>query len=65
MFPAAIVRSKRDHTSVLGISERHARLDDAFEPDAGRIVFGTPLQLRWRRGRRETPMSRYASRDQH
>ena len=39
MFPAAIARSKRDHTSVLGISERHARLGDAFEPAGGRIVF--------------------------
>ena len=39
MFPAAIARSKCDQTSVLGISERHARLGDAFEPGSGRIIF--------------------------
>ena len=39
MASAAIARSKRDQTSVLGISKRHARLGDAFEPGGGRIVF--------------------------
>src|SRR5690349_11494380 len=39
MLPAAIARSKRDQTSVLGISKRHARLGDAFEPGGSRIVF--------------------------